>query len=230
MSISRTTPTISRWIWRISLAAAALLGSAAAAGAQQALLDGLIPADGASATGRIVQLVVVLTVLSVAPGLLIMVTSFTRFVIALSFLRSGLGLQSTPANLVLISLALFMTFYVMAPTFDHAWQDGVRPLLDDKISEDQAYAKITDPFRTFMIAQVRSKDLKLFEELDASRAKKAAAQSATPRHRRRRPPTPRSTFAFSSRLSWFPSSAAPSRSVSSSSCRFSSSTSSSARW
>ena len=79
-----------------------------------------------------------LTVLSIAPGLLIMVTSFTRFVIALSFLRSGLGLQSTPANLVLISLALFMTFYVMSPTFDRAWQDGVRPLLENRIGEEEA--------------------------------------------------------------------------------------------
>ena len=142
--------------------------------AQDSLLDSIIPANGASVSGRIVQLVIVLTVLSVAPGLLIMVTSFTRFVIALSFLRSGLGMQSTPANLVLISLSLFMTFYVMAPTFDRAWQDGVRPLLDDKISEDQAYTKITDPFRTFMSGQVRPKDLKLFEDLDATRIHAAA--------------------------------------------------------
>ena len=119
MSISRTIhPIKPLGLAASALAAAALLGSAAAASAQQSLLDGLIPAGGATATGRIVQLVSLLTVLSVAPGLLIMVTSFTRFVIALSFLRSGLGLQSTPANLVLISLALFMTFYVMAPTFD----------------------------------------------------------------------------------------------------------------
>ena len=79
-----------------------------------------------------------LTVLSVAPGLLIMVTSFTRFVIALSFLRTGLGLQSTPATLVLISLSLFLTFYVMAPTFDKAWQDGVRPLMANTITEEEA--------------------------------------------------------------------------------------------
>ena len=109
------------------VAAAAASAASAHAQAQADLLDSLIPADGASVSGRIVQLVVVLTVLSVAPGLLIMVTSFTRFVIALSFLRSGLGMQSTPANLVLISLSLFMTFYVMAPTFDRAWQDGVQP-------------------------------------------------------------------------------------------------------
>ena len=88
-------------------------------------------------------MVAVLTVLSVAPGLLIMVTSFTRFTVALSFLRSGLGLQSTPANLVLISLSLFMTFFVMAPTFDKAWQNGLQPLMDNTISQEQAYAAIT---------------------------------------------------------------------------------------
>ena len=136
---------------------------------QGSLLNTLIPSDGTSVSGRIVQLVVVLTVLSVAPGLLIMVTSFTRFVIALSFLRSGLGMQSTPANLVLISLSLFMTFYVMAPTFDRAWQNGVQPLLNNQISDQEAYSRISDPFRTFMAGQVRPKDLKLFEDLDATR-------------------------------------------------------------
>jgi flagellar biosynthetic protein FliP len=128
-------------------------------------LNALIPAGGGSASGKIVQLLAVLTVLSIAPGLLIMVTSFTRFVIALSFLRSGLGLQSTPANLVLISLALFMTFYVMAPTFDAAWKDGLKPLMDQKITEVEAFEKISQPFRKFMIANVREKDIKLFDSL-----------------------------------------------------------------
>ncbi len=146
--------------------------------AQANLLDSLVPSGDATVTGRIVQLVLVLTVLSVAPGLLIMVTSFTRFVIALSFLRSGLGLQSTPANLVLISLALFMTFHVMAPTFDRAWTDGVRPLMDNQITEEQAFQRITAPFREFMLAQVRPKDLSMFADLAAthqSRTKLAAA-------------------------------------------------------
>ena len=146
--------------------------------AQANILDSLIPNGDATVTGRIVQLVLVLTVLSVAPGLLIMVTSFTRFVIALSFLRSGLGLQSTPANLVLISLALFMTFHVMAPTFDRAWTDGVRPLMDNEISEEEAFQRISTPFREFMMAQVRPKDLSMFADLAAahqSRTKLAAA-------------------------------------------------------
>jgi flagellar biosynthesis protein FliP len=176
MSLSALASRLRLPFGRTLLVAMPLLLAAAGAHAQDqsSLLNQLIPADGTSVSGRIVQLVVVLTVLSVAPGLLIMVTSFTRFVIALSFLRSGLGMQSTPANMVLISLSLFMTFYVMAPTFDRSWQDGVRPLLDNKISEEEAYAKITDPFRTFMAGQVRPKDLKLFEDLDATRIHAAA--------------------------------------------------------
>ncbi|NJO23212.1 MAG: flagellar type III secretion system pore protein FliP [Sphingomonadales bacterium] len=133
--------------------------------AQVPSLESLIPSGDGTATGRIVQLILVVTVLSVAPGLLMMVTCFTRFVIALSFLRAGLGLQTTPANLILISLALFMTFYVMAPTFDNAWQNGLKPLMENKINEQEAYARTTAPFKTFMRANVRERDLKLFEDL-----------------------------------------------------------------
>jgi flagellar biosynthetic protein FliP len=135
------------------------------AAAQGSAIDALLPAGEATATGRIIQLILLLTVLSVAPGLLIMVTCFTRFVIAFSFLRAGLGLQTTPANLILVSLALFMTFYVMGPTFDQAWQGGVKPLIETKITEEEAYDRITAPFKAFMKAHVREKDLRLFEEL-----------------------------------------------------------------
>lgn len=128
-------------------------------------LESLVPAGDGTAAGRMIQLIIVITVLSVAPGLLIMVTCFTRFVIALSFLRTGLGLQTTPANLILISLALFMTYYVMAPTFDRAWQGGVQPLIENKITEKEAFTRISAPFKTFMRANVRDKDLKLFEDL-----------------------------------------------------------------
>ncbi|MBF9232615.1 flagellar type III secretion system pore protein FliP [Microvirga alba] len=135
------------------------------ASAQLPGLEAMIPAGDGAVSGRIIQLVALLTVLSLAPGLLIMVTSFTRFVVALSFLRSGLGLQSTPANLFLISLSLFMTFYVMAPTFDRAWQDGIRPLTENRISEAEAFTKVTDPFREFMLTHVRPKDLQTFSDL-----------------------------------------------------------------
>jgi len=149
----------------IVLAVLAVLALATDAGAQTTDLRDLIPEGDGTASGRIIQLVAVVTVLSVAPGLLIMVTCFTRFVIALSFVRAGMGLQTTPANLVLISLALFMTFYVMAPAFDRAWADGIKPLMENQIDEQEAYTKITAPFKTFMRTHVREKDLRLFEEL-----------------------------------------------------------------
>lgn len=139
--------------------------------AQVPSLDKLLPAGDGSASGRVLQLLMLLTVLSIAPGLVIMVTCFTRFVIALSFLRAGLGLQTTPANLILISLALFMTFYVMAPTMDRAWEDGIKPLMESKISEQDAFTRAGRPFKAFMLANVRSKDLTLFEDLASEKLK-----------------------------------------------------------
>jgi flagellar biosynthesis protein FliP len=150
-------------------AALGLLATACPASAQTVDLSNLVPAGGATATGRIIELVAILTVLSVAPGLLIMVTSFTRFIVALSFLRSGLGLQSAPANLVLIALSLFMTFFVMAPTFDRAWQNGLKPMLDNQISQQEALAAVVAPFREFMLSQVREKDMAMFEDLSKGR-------------------------------------------------------------
>jgi flagellar biosynthetic protein FliP len=139
--------------------------SVTAAFAEVPDLNSLVPQGGGTIAGRIVQLIALLTILSIAPGLLVMVTSFTRFAVALSFLRTGLGLQSTPANLILISLSLFMTFYVMAPTFDRAWESGIKPLIDNRISEQEAFAKVIEPFRDFMMSHVREKDLKLFQDL-----------------------------------------------------------------
>jgi flagellar biosynthetic protein FliP len=155
-----------------------VMGPAAAQSASGSGFDfgGLASGNGA-VSGRILQLVALLTVLSVAPGLLIMCTSFTRFVIAFSFLRSGLGLQSTPANLILISLSLFMTFYVMSPTLDKAWIDGVQPLVKNEIGEEQAFERVTAPFRTFMQDHVRTKDLQLFEKLAVENLAQAPRRS-----------------------------------------------------
>ena len=166
------------------LAAVAVFGAcvlgASAVQAQSIDLGNVLPQAGGTASGRIVQLVGLLTVLSIAPGLLVMVTSFTRFAIAFSFLRSGLGLQTTPANLVLVSLSLFMTFYVMAPTFDRAYDAGLRPLLDGKISESEAYTQISGPFRDFMLGQVRDKDLKLFSDLAPASIRPPASAPGAP--------------------------------------------------
>lgn len=137
--------------------------------AQGLNLENLIPADEQSVTGRMVQIVLLITVLSVAPGILIMVTCFTRFVIVLSLLRTGIGLQTTPANMVLVSLALFLTFYVMAPTFDRSWQNGLKPFMENQINEEEAYVQITQPLREFMMANVRPRDLELFQDLAEER-------------------------------------------------------------
>lgn len=150
---------------RGQIALIAFLALATPAVAQVPDLSKLIPAGDPSVAGRILQYVVLLTVLSLAPGLLIMVTSFTRLVIAFSFLRAGLGLQSTPANLVLVSLALFLTFFIMAPVFDKAKSEGLEPYMAGQISESEAYEKITGPFRAFMTKNVRDKDLAMFESL-----------------------------------------------------------------
>lgn len=137
--------------------------------AQQLPTDLLnIPVDG-SAAAWIIRTFGLLTVLSVAPGILIMVTSFPRFIIAFSILRSGMGLSSTPSNMILLSLSLFMTFYVMSPTFDKAWQDGVQPLLANQVDEATAVQRIAEPFRTFMSANTRDKDLALFADLARER-------------------------------------------------------------
>ncbi|MFN4272539.1 MAG: flagellar type III secretion system pore protein FliP [Aliihoeflea sp.] len=153
----------------LATAILALLLTALPAAAQTFDLDGLAGGLGGSTAGYIVQMFGLLTILSLAPGILIMVTSFTRFIIAFSILRSGMGLPSTPANLILVSLALFMTFYVMAPTFDRAWSEGVQPLIAEEITEQEAIERISAPFRDFMINNVREKDFDLFVDLARER-------------------------------------------------------------
>lgn len=160
----------------LALVLAALPGSAFA---QSELMNLFAKSSEGTVTGRIVQMAAVLTLLSFAPALLIMLTSFTRFLIAFSFLRAGLGLQGTPANLVLIALALFMTFYVMAPTFDKAWEEGAKPLIENRIGEREALQKIAEPFQNFMRANVREKDIKLFEDLAAEKTKASGAASTS---------------------------------------------------
>jgi flagellar biosynthetic protein FliP len=162
----------------LPLAATALLASAGAAAAQQLDLGQLAGPASGSTVATIIQLFGLLTVLSLAPGILIMVTSFTRFVIAFSILRSGIGLPTTPANLILISLALFMTFYVMAPTFDRAWNEGVRPLMENQISQEDALQRISEPFRAFMANNVRDEDFQLFADLARERGQDIGSDEA----------------------------------------------------
>ena len=133
------------------------------AAAQTLSLD--LGAEGGDATGRIVQLIAVITVLSLAPSILIMVTSFTRIVVVLSFVRAALGTQQTPPNQVLVSLALFITLFVMMPTFERAYDAGLRPMLDGEIDESEAFDRTVAPFRKFMLDHVREQDLVLFADV-----------------------------------------------------------------
>lgn len=129
--------------------------------AQNITIDMGSDGDG-TVTGRVFQLVAILTVLSLAPSILIMMTSFTRIIVVLSFLRTAIGIQQTPPNTVMISLALFLTFFIMAPTFEAAYNQGVAPLIAEEIDEIQAFERSTAPFKTFMLTHVREKDLELF--------------------------------------------------------------------
>jgi flagellar biosynthetic protein FliP len=116
----------------------------------------------AGATGRLVQLTALITVLSIAPSLLVMVTGFTRIVIVLSLLRSAIGAQSTPPNTVLIGLALFLTFFVMQPVLQQAYTTGLLPLTEGRVGELEGLRLAAEPFRHFMAFNVRGPDLDLF--------------------------------------------------------------------
>ena len=121
--------------------------------------------QGGSTTNTIVQLVALITVLSLAPSLLIMVTSFTRIIIVLSFLRTALGTQQTPPNQVLISLALFITIFIMMPVFQESYDKGIQPLINEEIDEFEAFNRSVLPVQKFMMTYVRERDLALFADI-----------------------------------------------------------------
>jgi flagellar biosynthetic protein FliP len=143
---------------------AALLLVPAIASAQSLNLD-LGAAGQAGATGRLVQLTALVTVLSVAPSLLVMMTAFTRIVIVLSLLRSAIGAQGVPPNTVLVGLALFLTFFVMQPVLTDAYTNGLLPMTDGRVGELEGLRLAAEPFRHFMVANLRGSDLQLFLDL-----------------------------------------------------------------
>jgi flagellar biosynthesis protein FliP len=111
------------------------------------------------------QLLALMTVLTVLPAVLLMMTSFTRIIIVLGFLRQALGTQSTPSNQILLGLSLFLTLFVMTPVFNHAYADGVKPYMDGQMSAEQAVPAAAAPFKRFMLDQTRDADLQLFTHL-----------------------------------------------------------------
>ncbi|MCW5724091.1 MAG: flagellar type III secretion system pore protein FliP [Maricaulaceae bacterium] len=138
---------------------AVFLLAAGGAEAQSVSID--IGEEGAL-TERVLQLIALLTVLSLAPSIVIMTTSFVRIVVVLSLLRTAVGLQQSPPNAVLISLAMFLTAFIMAPVIAQSYEDGIRPLLDQEIELNEAFDRSSAPVKTFMLAQTREDDLALF--------------------------------------------------------------------
>jgi flagellar biosynthetic protein FliP len=144
----------------IILAATTLSGGPAAA--QSVTLT--FP-EGSGLTERALQLVALVTILSIAPSILVMVTSFTRIAVVLSLLRTAIGTNTAPSNAVMIALALFLTSFIMAPTLQAAYQQGIEPLVAGQIDQSQAFERTTQPFKAFMLKNVREKDLALFLDM-----------------------------------------------------------------
>lgn len=136
---------------------------------------------GAGLTERVLQLMALVTVLSIAPSILIMTTCFIRIVVVLSLLRTAIGLQQAPPNAVIVSLALFLTFFVMQPTWTAAYEAGIRPAMNNEMSLEEAFPRVEVPIKQFMLAQTREDDLALF--LDLARLERAPQTAMdTPLH------------------------------------------------
>lgn len=164
-----------RWLGLLTLglvAGAAGLALAWPAAAQQVTFDFGAGGGGGnpnSTTLRVVQLIGLTTILSVAPSILVMITSFTRIVIVLGFLRQALGTMQSPPNMVMVSLALFLTAFIMAPTLEQSWTQGVQPYVEGNLEEMEAFDRTVKPLHEFMSRHVRPQDVKLM--MDLSRAK-----------------------------------------------------------
>lgn len=158
---------------------AAILTIAAVLGAGDAMAQTFsldLGPGGGEATARIVQLVALITILSLAPSILVMVTSFVRVIVVLSFLRTAMGTQQTPPNQVLVSLALFVTVFIMMPTFEQAYDNGIEPLIAGQIDEFDAFERSVQPFREFMLRHVREQDLELFVDISGTEVEQAREQ------------------------------------------------------
>jgi flagellar biosynthetic protein FliP len=143
-----------------------LLTAADAALAQDISINfGQGAGGGTGLTERVIQLIAFLTVLSLAPSILIMMTSFTRIVVVLSLLRTALGTATAPPNAVIVALALFLTAFVMGPALQRGYDVGIKPLMNNEISVEQAFERASDPLKVFMQKNVREKDLALFSDL-----------------------------------------------------------------
>ena len=132
--------------------------------------------DG-TATGRIFSVLLLITVLSLAPSILIMMTSFTRIAVVFAITRSALATNTTPPNMVLVSLALFLTLFIMTPTLEKSWEQGIKPMLDEKIEVMDGLEKASSPLKEFMVNNTREKDLLLFTNLSKEKPAESVAEA-----------------------------------------------------
>ncbi|KXJ45089.1 MAG: flagellar type III secretion system pore protein FliP [Cycloclasticus sp.] len=126
-----------------------------------------IAGDGKSYSVTL-QILAVMTVLTVLPSLLVMMTSFTRIIVVFSILRQAMGTPQTPSNQILLGLALFLTFFIMSPVLEKANNEGLQPYLNDQIAADVAITKVIEPFRSFMLRQTRNDDLEMFARISGA--------------------------------------------------------------
>ena len=156
-----------RWLHTVFLLGFVLLGPAVALGQEGGLPAINISLDTATSPEKLsttIQIVALITILSLAPSIIIMMTSFTRIVVIFHFLRQAIGTQNTPSNQILIGLALFLTFFVMSPVLQNVHSNALRPYLDDEIEQQEALSLAVQPVKTFMLSHTRDKDLALFAE------------------------------------------------------------------
>jgi flagellar biosynthetic protein FliP len=154
--------------WRMLLTLALLLGTPLALAADPLSIPAITLAngpDGQQEYSVSLQILLIMTALSFIPAIVILMTSFTRIIIVFSILRQALGLQQTPSNQVLTGLALFLTFFIMAPVFDRVNQDALQPYLNEQLTAPQALDRAQGPIKEFMLAQTRQSDLDLFMRL-----------------------------------------------------------------
>jgi flagellar biosynthesis protein FliP len=150
------------------IAAAALVLAPLGEALAQATLPALAiksAADGVQTYSLTFQVLILMTLLTLLPAILLAMTAFTRIIIVLSILRQALGMATTPSNQVLTGLALFLTFFVMSSTIDQAYANGIKPYLDGQLAGDVAIERTVAPLRKFMLAQTRESDLQLFTKL-----------------------------------------------------------------
>jgi flagellar biosynthetic protein FliP len=165
--VTDSRPSKARGAITLLLCAAALLLFGTASALAQNVTIGF--GEDGGVTERAVQLIALVTILSLAPSILVMVTSFTRIVVVLSLLRTAIGIQQSPPNAVVISLALFLTAFVMGPVFQSAYDKGIEPLINNEIELNQAFDAASKPFQGFMLSHVREKDLGLFLDLSGDK-------------------------------------------------------------